>query len=270
MGATEQLEQQRLFKEVVQPLLRWQNWVTTNRSGDVGGGMSDGDVRQRMTEFTQLAQALAGAADEASRLKIAVDSAASLVARCDHAGVTVNERAGLLTRASSDDVVCRANELQQELGEGPCLEVMRDQDTLVSADLAQERRWPLWAKRVRAELGVGSMMSLLVYTDQHSYGALSLYARRGHRFDADDVAVGQALAAHLAVILTAEREIDQLGLALHNRTIIGQAQGILMERLGVSADQAFDYLRRVSSHSNRKLAHVADEIASTRRLPDLG
>jgi AmiR/NasT family two-component response regulator len=71
------------------------------------------------------------------------------------------------------------------------------------------------------------------------------------------------------VIMTAEREIDQLGLALHNRTTIGQAQGILMERLGMKGDQAFDYLRRVSSHLNRKLVDVAGEIARTGDLPDL-
>ena len=147
---------------------------------------------------------------ENARLQIAVDSAVSLVERCDHAGVTINEKGGLLTRVSSDDVVRRANELQHELGEGPRLDVMRDQDTLLSADLAQEQRWPLWAKRVRAELGVGSTMSLLVFTDRRSYGALSLYAQRGKSFDADATsAVGQALAGHLAVIMTAEREINQ-------------------------------------------------------------
>jgi GAF domain-containing protein len=229
--------------------------------------LSDG--RQLVGEFTQMAQALAAASDEASRLDVAVDSAVSLVARCDHAGITINEKGGLFTRVSSDDLVRRANELQHELGEGPCLDVMRDQNTLVSPALAHERRWPRWAPRVHDELGVESMMSLLVYTDKQSFGALSLYAGRGHRFDADDVAVAQALAGHLAVIMTAEREIDQLGLALHNRTIIGQAQGILMERLGMKGDQAFDYLRRVSSHLNRKLVDVAGEIARTGDLPDL-
>ena len=113
-----------------------------------------------------------------------------------------------------------------------------------------------------------SMMSLLVYSDARSFGALSLYAQNGHRFDADDVAVAQALAGHLSVVMAAEREIDQLGLALHNRTIIGQAQGVLMERFEMNADQAFDYLRRVSSNTNRKLAAVAADIARTRKLPD--
>ena len=231
--------------------------------------MSVEDARQRMGEFAQLAQELAAAPDEESRLQIAVDAAVALVEGCDHAGITINERRGLVTRVSSDEVVQQANELQADLGEGPCLDVMRDQETLVSADLEQEKRWPTWAKRVREDLGVGSMMSLLIYTQPNSFGALSLYARVGRRFDADDLAVGQALAAHLSVIVSAERQIDQLGVAMDNRTTIGRAEGILMERLGISADQSFDYLRRVSSTTNRKLVEVANEIASTGRLPDV-
>ncbi len=230
--------------------------------------MSVQDARQRMSEFAHLAQALAAAPDEEARLMIAVDAAVALVDGCDHAGITINERRGLVTRLSSDEVVQQANELQADLGEGPCLDVMRDQETLVSPDLEVEQRWPMWAKRVREDLGVGSLMSLLIYTEPNSFGALSLYARVGRRFDADDLAVGQALADHISVIVSAERQIDQLGRALDSRTIIGRAEGILMERLGMSADQSFDYLRRVSSTTNRKLVDVATEIAQTRRLPD--
>jgi GAF domain-containing protein len=226
------------------------------------------DARLLLGGFTELARALASAPDEDTRFKVAVHAAVDLVARCDHAGITVIEHGRLATRASSDDLVCRANQLQTELGEGPCLDVRRDQNTLVSPALAGEERWPAWAPRVHAELGVDSMMSLLVYTDQHSFGALSLYCGEGCRFDADDVAVAQALAGHLSVGMAAEKQIDQLGLALHNRTIIGQAQGVLMERYAMTADHAFDYLRRISSHSNRKVAEVAAEIAETRRVPE--
>ena len=226
------------------------------------------DARQLLGGFTELARALAAAPDEDTRLKVAVAAAVDLVTRCDHAGITVNEEGRLVTLASTDDLVRRANGLQSEAGEGPCLDVRRDQNTLVSPALAVERRWPAWASRVHAELGVDSMMSLLVYTDQHSFGALSLYCRGGCRFDADDVAVAQALAGHLSVVMAAEKQIDHLGLALHNRNIIGQAQGVLMERFDMTADQAFDYLRRISSSTNKKLANVAAEIAQTRRLPD--
>jgi GAF domain-containing protein len=221
-----------------------------------------------MGQFSDLAQALSSAPDDDARLKLAVDAAVSLVTRCDHAGITVNEKGRLVTRASTDDLVSRANELQTDLGEGPCLDVRRDQNTLVSPALAAERRWPAWAPRVHEELGVDSMMSLLLFSDGHSFGALSLYCGAGCRFDADDVAVAQALAGHLSVALASEQQIDELGLALHNRNVIGQAQGVLMERYDMTAAQAFDYLRRVSSNTNRKVAVVAAEIAETRRVPD--
>jgi hypothetical protein len=225
------------------------------------------EVRDLMVELTRLAQALDAAPDEDTRVQIAVGSSVLIVSGCDHAGFTLNEGGRLSTEAGSDDLVCRANRLQGELSEGPCLDVMREQDALVSNDLTQERRWPRWASRVHAELGVGSMMSLLVHTGRRSYGALSLYSDQRHRFVGEDVAVGQAIAAHLAVTLDAGRQIDQLKVAMDSRTIIGQAQGLLMGRLDIDADQAFDYLRRVSSHSNQKLAVVAMEIVRTRQLP---
>ena len=225
-------------------------------------------VVHRMGVFKELDLALGATSDEEERLRLAVDAATSLIEHCRHAGFTVNEDGHLTTRASTDDVVRRANELQQELGEGPCLEVMRDRDTLVSPELEHDERWPCWGPRVHDELGAGSMVSVLVHTDARSYGALSLYAARGARFDPDDVAIAQTLAAHLAMVMAAGRESDQLGQAVHNRTIIGQAQGILMERLDLDAAQAMEYLRRVSSTSNRKLSEVAAEIARTRRLPE--
>jgi GAF domain-containing protein len=225
-------------------------------------------VVHRMGVLKHLAQALAAAPDEDVRVMLAVVAATSLVERCSHAGFTVNDSGVLTTRASSDDVVLRANDLQQELGEGPSFDVMRDQDTVVVPDLGQDRRWPEWAPRVDRELGVGSLISVLVHGDSRSYGALSLYADRGVRFGADDVAIAQTLAGQLAVSMTSSRERDQLSVALHSRTVIGQATGLVMGRFGIGADQAFDYLKRQSSHSNRKLAVICCEIVRTGKLPE--
>ena len=226
------------------------------------------EVRARWVEFKQLSRALATADDESVRLQMVVDSAPALVPGCDHAGLTLNAAGGVATLVGSDDVVRRANELQFELGEGPCLNMRRDQDTLLSNDLSQDDRWPRWANTVTADLGVHSMLSLLVFTDRQSYGALSLYASGGRDFDADAVAISQGLAGHLALIMATSREIDQLGAGMHSRTVIGQATGLVMGRFDVDADRAFDYLRRVSSNANTKIVDVAAMIVRTRRLPD--
>ena len=83
------------------------------------------------------------------------------------------------------------------------------------------------------------------------------------------MATGQALAAQISVALAAEREIEQRSVAMTSRTVIGQAEGIVMERLGIDADQAFSYLRRISQTQNRKLVTICNEIVEKRQLPAL-
>jgi ANTAR domain len=74
------------------------------------------------------------------------------------------------------------------------------------------------------------------------------------------------------VDLTAK--VEQLERGLSSRTVIGQAQGILIERHQVTPDEAFGILVQASQTSNRKLREVAadlvltGQLAVTRRRPD--
>jgi len=86
-------------------------------------------------------------------------------------------------------------------------------------------------------------------------------------FGPNEYAVAETLAALISVALASHREIRGRGIAMASRTIIGQAEGIVMEKLGIDADQAFAYLRRVSQSKNRKLIMICHEIVNTRRLP---
>ena len=55
--------------------------------------------------------------------------------------------------------------------------------------------------------------------------------------------------------------------ALLSRDVIGQAKGILMERLHLTPDQAFEELRAVSQSYNRKVRDIAAELAETGAWP---
>ena len=224
----------------------------------------------RVTDFADLAQAMGAAGADHDRLMLAVEAAVELIGVCAHAGVTLNRHGECLTLAGSSEIPSMVNKLQNETGEGPCHVLDRDEETIISTDLPADRRWPTWGSRAKQELGLGSSMSLLIFTARGSYGTLSLYAERPSAFSADDLATAQALAGHLAVSMAASREIMGLGVALASRTVIGQAEGIVMERLGVDADQALAYLKRVSSHTNTKLVDVALALVRTRQLPDAG
>ena len=201
------------------------------------------------------------------RMQGAVGLAVELLEGCDHAGITLMRGRRFDAGPSTDDFIAASDRLQAELDEGPCLDAIRHGRTVYTADLANDRRWPTWGPRVHAELGVRSLLSMLLYTHERSYGALNMYSDRLDGFTQDDVMLADTLATHLAVALADGQEIEHRGLAMVNRTVIGQAEGILMERLNVMPDQAFAYLRRISQDTNRKLIDVAQELVLTRVLP---
>jgi AmiR/NasT family two-component response regulator len=118
-----------------------------------------------------------------------------------------------------------------------------------------------------AELNVRSMLCLRLFTSTELVGALNLYSKEIDAFDEDDAYTGTYLAAQIAVAIAEERQTESLRISALNRTIIGQAQGILMERYNIDPEKAFNVLRRVSQDNNIKLIRVADELVRTRRTP---
>jgi GAF domain-containing protein len=187
---------------------------------------------------------------------------------CGHAGVMlVHGGSSVETAAATDDLVEKADRLQMETGEGPCLSVIFEHDSFRIADTATDEHWPLWSRRV-AELGLRSMMSIRLATGGSTIGALNLFDAEPNRFDADDDAVAHILARHASIALSSARQESNLWQAIDARKLIGQAQGMLMERFDLDADQAFAVLRRYSQDNNIKLRDVAQRLIDTRKLPD--
>ena len=74
---------------------------------------------------------------------------------------------------------------------------------------------------------------------------------------------------HASVVVAFTRSEQHLWQAIDTRNLIGQAQGILMAKYELTAERAFGVLRRYSQQQNRKLAAVAEQLATTRELPGL-
>ena len=130
-----------------------------------------------------------------------------------------------------------------------------------------KRRWREWSRAV-ADAGVRSMLGTRLYTSSQTIGSLNLYDVRVGHFGDDDLEVAHVLARHAAVALDNARNNDNLWQAIGSRHLIGLAQGILMERFAINADDAFGVLRRYSQDGNVKLHAVAERVVASRRLPD--
>ncbi|TSD64413.1 GAF and ANTAR domain-containing protein [Aeromicrobium piscarium] len=189
--------------------------------------------------------------------------AQSAIGGSDSGIMLVHARQRIETAASTSPRVEESHELQRTHDEGPCLDALEGVGSYLSNDVAQDERWPTWGRAVE-KLGIRSAISVRLETRQRRYGSLNIYADDPDAFTPEDLAVAEILGRHASVALAASHSEDGLMSAIDARKLIGQAQGILMERFDLDSDRAFDVLRRYSQDGNRKLRDVAEAIVRHR------
>jgi hypothetical protein len=189
--------------------------------------------------------------------------------RCDGAGVVLTKGVAhsLMTVGSSADAA-RAEALQAEHHEGPGRDAIASRQPVVSAELRFNSRWRFWGPQA-ADLGFRSVLSLALANDE-PFGAVTLYSRHPSFFSTEEWGGRQLVfAEQVSIAITVSVEREQLVQARDSRGIVGQAQGILMERYHITAEQAFAVLKRYSSHLNLKLRIIAERLVADRTLPGL-
>ena len=226
--------------------------------------------------ISDLADALfAEPATKEATLSRIVTLASQTVSECEAAGILVAEPAGMATAAASAPVVAELHALQVEAQEGPCFDAVVNQVSFYATDLATDVQWPTFSEGAM-RLGIRSVLAYPVVTgDRRS--ALNLYAAMPAAFGASDRARGLLLSVFAGVAIGAAEEHERadareanVRAALRTRELIGQAQGILMERERITADQAFALLRDSSQHLNVKLREVAQTLVETGETPVTG
>ncbi|GAA0951108.1 hypothetical protein GCM10009554_52020 [Kribbella koreensis] len=188
------------------------------------------------------------------------------IAGGDCAGVILR-RHGLASASAIDPRAELADQLQLDQGSGPSVPLRGAHGSVLIADTATDQRWPRWSRQV-ADLGLRSVLTVPLATSASAVGALTVYAVAPNQFTTGDEAAALLLARHAAVALSNVVQIADLAKAVEARHRIGQAQGVLMERFAIDADQAFAVLRRYSQDGNVKLRVVAARLVATRILPD--
>ncbi|MFC5065527.1 ANTAR domain-containing protein [Actinomycetospora atypica] len=264
-----------------------EQWMLARRRFvDDGHGESvDGVVLPRQDELGPLAEQFLALSHDlftvppeegvVGVLERVVRRAAEIGPKTATVSVTLREPDGTFhTPVETDPTASRADEIQYGTNEGPCIEVTADSSSAftVSRDLAHDERYPRFGPRV-AELGFRAVCATGMFPggERPRLGALNLYFSDPDDVDGVDRDSMLLLAAHAAVALRAARHLEaeklrtaQLTEGLESRDVIGQAKGILMERRGATADEAFDILRRTSQDLNVKLRDLARTLSQRR------
>ncbi|SDJ84201.1 ANTAR domain-containing response regulator [Nonomuraea jiangxiensis] len=152
---------------------------------------------------------------------------------------------------------------ERELGEGPATEARQSGARATVADVLSDTRWPRY-DAMASRWGVRSVLVVPIDVTP-AVLVVGLYSVRPRAFS--------PLGAHsLADMLTEQvgvamanmwdfeevrTDAAQLQEALAGRSLIDQAKGIIMQTSGVTSDEAFEELRRISQHHQVKVADLA-------------
>ncbi|MYR43458.1 GAF and ANTAR domain-containing protein [Streptomyces sp. SID5910] len=228
------------------------------------------DWRGFAEEMASLARDLLAQESVRDTLERITASATELVEGCDAAGILLLRDGRVRSLAPTEQLVIESDRLQERVGEGPCFDAARnsvgERQFRIADFTASSERWPAYVPEAR-KLGLGSMMGILLFTEDEDLGALNFYSRRPGAFAAADETAGWLLASHAAVAFSSARTQAQLQEAIGTRHTIGEAMGILMGSHRLTEDQAFAALRRYSQDRNVKLRDVARQVCERGGLP---
>ena len=211
------------------------------------------------------------AATEERSLNQLTELAASQVAGCVAADVTVWRHGELATTASSHPEPSRLVGVQLASDRGPLIEAMAGGGPVTCPDTLTEGRWPEFAT---AALRIGIRSCVVLSYRGQAVVTLSLFGLRPNSFDPGQlqlaellVAYGGALVGAVADYGDSRRLADQLRDAASSRAIVDQAKGILMHALGCSASDALARMRQVSQRTNLRATEVAQRIIDAHASP---
>lgn len=228
------------------------------------------DGLDRLRQALEVERSLPEAAE------ILVTAALELVPGCDGGAVTewAPEQATVVYASTAE--LGALEEAQIELGAGPGRLVITEQTRVRTQP--GDQRWPAWGERA-SRAGVASVAAYRLHLPGPPT-SLTLYGSDPAAMDGAGPAIAveggspESLGALIATVgsigLAGVRRQDQLRQAIRSRDVIGQAKGILMHRWKLTADSAFDVLRRASSDTNIPLRLVAERVVAEGDVPGVG
>ena len=185
------------------------------------------------------------------------------------AGITLVDESGRRSSAATDDRVERADALQYEQDEGPCLAATAIRQVVRVDDVAEDRRWPRWAAAVQP-LGLRAALSAPLVAGDRGLGAMKVYSDRPRAFDAHAERLMALFSAQASVLVAnvqsyerAQRLSEDLRQTVRDRDVVSVAKGVLMARHGLDEDAAMGMLLSRATQDTAPLREVARSVAAS-------
>lgn len=178
---------------------------------------------------------------------------------------------GTETICASDKQAARIDELQFDLGEGPCWDALATRRPVLIPDLhgTVASSWPVFLQAM-GDAPVGALYTFPLVLGSLNIGAVDLYAKRPGTLSEVQVTDAVALAG-LVALQVLRRTLSAQPLKLdeeaddgYSRRVVHQATGMILAQLGLSAADALLVIHGYAFSHGRSVREVAADIVARR------
>lgn len=181
--------------------------------------------------------------------------------------------AGPATVCSSNRLATRLDELQFDLGEGPCWQALASRRPVLTEDISAKTPSDAWPALVKAlsDEKVSSIFAFPLAVGTLGIGAVDLYTEEPARLEEIDVADAMTLAGYAAwqVLRRVLDDQDSPEQSLteapeSSRREFHQATGMVLAQMGISASDAALLIRAHAFSTGRTVLDVSRDIVDRR------
>jgi hypothetical protein len=180
---------------------------------------------------------------------------------------TLGRLLGSETLSASDPQAARLDEVQFDLGEGPCWDAMTTARPVLASDLRIEspRRWPAFARAIDSD-ELAAIFAFPLVIGPLQIGAVDLYSKRPTELTPTQSRQASEMAGAVSrqVLRQALMRIGSDGsdekVNAYSRRVIHQATGMVLSQLDVPIDDARLVIEGHAFASNRTMMDVASDI----------
>jgi hypothetical protein len=186
-------------------------------------------------------------------------------------GASVSTFGSLLPAESisvTDDLAGRVDELQLDLGEGPCWDALMNRHPVLEPDLGTRTSvtWPAFLHAIRDEQ-IGAIFAFPLVFGPLEIGAVDLYSVGPVSLTAEQQSQTLVLSAIVSRILL-RHAISDDGVSgettTFSRRLIHQATGMVLAQIGTTAEDAHLIIQARAFAENRPMREVAQDVIDRR------
>ncbi|HEV7949749.1 MAG TPA: ANTAR domain-containing protein [Glaciihabitans sp.] len=180
------------------------------------------------------------------------------------------------TVCSSDSIAARLDELQFDLGEGPCWQALATHTPVIADSLTGHiaQAWPIFTEAVQSDRSSSSVVAMYAFPmaiGSLEIGAVDLYATVSQKFTPTQVADAASLASLAAwqvlrkILNFNESDVSaDFDDSRSSRREIHQATGMVLAQLDISAADAALLIRAHAFATGRSVREVSTDVVERR------